>query len=761
MIHFLINGFPFCFSDTATPLSGATATLKPWIVGGADLVRAIRHQIEPWGGVVTSPEIQVTLADADMALSRMLPIYPDPAPVRCLEYMITPVISGAVLVDVSDNSDLSVGDVLQCPYDAWEITAVGPAELPTGITCDRGIYSCFPGSTWIYQPYYQRGSLQNELFSFGRDGKIPELDGRTCTLWIDGELAWIGVISAPTQHGPRWTFRCRHILDAWRDGLAADALPAFHLNHDVYNGGGQWWQGNLAPGDSSGGLPVVGAIPAPYYPQDYGWTTDDRRGLSYLGTGEPTMAQTLQNRATLAALGASVAYASDIGRYVTQPGGTRKYGWIDDPAMPVGVLGALNADLVGQWVDCPDGLTETVRKQIAAVSTANGTITLDQMTYDKDGQWVPGRAGFSSSGPISWRAAPVVSAPSIPILIYGLLTSTGSGDNGDHDLYPGYLGLGLPAELLDDRISYLLHATPVDGADFGEAKLSDELQAAGCWLVWRGGQFAIQEVAAPTTQAADETLDGNLISTGAAPEVDRAAIAPVLTVTYEDSAGDRMTINVRTPQIFRPTAGASKALSSKLRSGLPDPDLSGALASISFWLSRYAPAVRVGLIPGHGLVLGQVVTLDCPFLAGAGDAYGASVAALVTGVSAVEAELLLNTQPSPERILAPALRVLKWTGAVLTVAGGALQWLSLAGLDDDLALHDETTGEIQVVTLVSIDADDQVTISATPTHDAGDAVILTLMTYDADLAANHDRYCYLADTVSEQLDGDDPHEYVF
>lgn len=758
MIHFLINGFPYYFSDTATALTGATATLKPWIVDGAALVRAIRHSIEPWGGCVKSSEINVTLADADMALSRLLPIYPDPAPVRCLEYMITPVISGAVLVDVSDNSDLSIGDVLQCPYDAWEITAVGPAELPTGIRCDRGIYSCFPGSTWIYQPYYQRGSGQSELFSFGR-GRVPEIDGRTCTLWVDGELAWIGVVSAPRQQGPKWTFRLRHILDAWQDKFGEDGLPAFQLNHDAYNGGGRWWQGALVPPDSSGGITAKGPIPAPYYPQEYGWTTDDRRGLSFLGAGEPTVAETLHNRATLAALGDSVAYDSGIGRYVTQPGGTRMYGWIDDPLMPVGILGALNADLVGQWLDCPDGLAESVRKQISAVSVANGTITLDQFATTKDGEWINGRGGFSSPGPISFRAAPVVTAPSIPILFYALLTSTGSGDNGDHDLFPGYLGLGLPAELVDDRISYLLHdAGGVTAADLGEANLSEELEAAGCWLVWRNGQFAIQEVAAPTAQASSETIDGDLLATDSAPEVDRAAVAPVLCVTYEDAKGNKLTLNVQTPQIYRPTAGASKELRSELRVGLPDASLSGALASVAYWLSRYAPRMTVPLIPGHGLALGQVVTLESPFIAGAGDAYGASVAALVIGVSEVDADLLLNTQPAPGRILAPALRVLEWTGAVLTVAGGALEWLSLAGLDDDLALHDETTGEVQVVTLVSVDTDEQVTISATPTHKAGDAVVLTLMVYDADLPANHTRYCHLADAGG--LDGDDPHEYV-
>jgi len=758
MIHFLINGFPYYFSDTATALTGAKAALKPWIVDGAALVRAIRHSVEPWGGVVSSPELQVTLADGDMSLSRLLPIYPDPAPVRCLEYMILPVLSGEALVDVSDNSDLTAGDILQCPYDAWKITEVGPAELPTGIRVDRGALSCFPASTWIYQPYYQRGSQQSELFSFGR-GCVPEIDGRTCTLWIDGVLAWIGVVSAPRQQGPRWTFRCRHILDAWKDAFTAEGLPAFALNHDVYNGGGPWWQGRLIPGDSSGGLLAQGALPFPYYPQDLGWTTDDRRGLSFLGTGEPEITQTLINRATLAALGESVYFDLGIGRYCTQPGGTKPYGWIDDPLMPVGVLGDLSADLVGQWLDVPDGLTEGVRKQIAAVSVANGTITLDQMTYDKAGEWVPGFAGFSSSGPISWRAAPIVSAPSIPILIYGLLTSTGSGDNGVHDLFPGYLGLGLPAELIDDRISYLLHVTPVVGGDLGEANLSDELQAAGCWLVWREGQFAIQEVSAPTTQASSETLDGDLLVTDAAPEVDRAAIAPVLCVTYEDAKGDKMTINVRTPQIFRPTAGASKELNSKIRNGLPEPDLSGALASISYWLSRYAPAMTVGLIPDHGLTLGQVVTLESPFVAGAGDNYGATVAALVTGVSAVDAELLLNTQPSPGRILAPALRVLEWTGAVLTVAGGALEWLSLAGLDGNLSLHDETDGSYEAVVIVSIDSDTQVTIDAAPGLTAGDSVVLTIPTY-AGIVANQTRYCFLAD-AGETLDGDPAHEYVF
>lgn len=759
MIHFLINGFPFYFSDTASPLSGATATLKPWIVGGAELVRAIRYQIEPWGGCVKSSEINVTLADADLALSRLLPIYPDPAPVRCLEYMITPVLSGKVLVDVSDNSDLSIGDILQCPYDAWEITAVGPAELPTGINCDRGIYSCFPGSTWIYQPYYQRGSGQSELFSFGR-GVVPEIDGRTCTLWIDGQLAWIGVVSAPLQQGPRWTFRCRHILDAWQDKFKPEGLPSFHLNHDAYNGGGRWWQGALVAPDSSGGIPAEGPIPAPYYPQEYGWTTDDRRGLSFLGTGEPTVAETLQNRATLAALGDSVAYDSGIGRYVTQPGGTRMYGWIDDPLMPVGILGALNADLVGQWLDCPDGLAESVRKQIAAVSVANGTITLDQFTTTKDGEWITGRAGFSSPGPISFRAAPVVSAPSMPILFYALLTSTGSGDNGDHDLFPGYLGLGLPAELVDDRISYLLHdAGGVTAADLGEANLSEELEAAGCWLVWRDGQFAIQEVSAPTTQASDVTLDGDLLATDAAPEVDRAAVAPVLCVTYEDAKGNKLTLNVRTPQIYRPTAGASKELRSKIRVGLPDASLSGNLASIAYWLSRYAPRMTVPLIPGHGLALGQVVTLESPFLAGAGDAYGASVAALVIGVSEVDADLLLNTQPAPERILAPALRVLEWTGAVLTVAGGALEWLNLAGLDGNLRLHDETDGTYETVVIVSVDSDTQITIDAAPGLTAGDSVVLTIPTY-AGIVANQTRYCFLAD-AGKTLDGDPAHEYVF
>lgn len=763
MIHFLINGFPYYFSDTATALTGATATLKPWIVDADALIRSIRHDVDAWGGVVKGGQISVTISDADLALSRVLPLAPDLRPVRCLEYQILPVLSGEVQVDVSDNSELSVGDILQTPYDAWEITAVGPAELPTGINADRGIYSCFPGSTWIFQPYLQRGSGQNELFSFGRDGKVPEIDGRVCTLWIDGALAWIGVISPPRQQGPRWTFSARHILDAWSDKFSADALPSFALNHDAYNGGGKWWQGNLVPGDSSGVLPAIGATSAPYYPQDYGWTTEDRRGLSYLGTGEPTMVQTVLNRGTLAALGEQAYYDSSLGKYVTKPGGTPIYGWIDDPSMEVGINGDLTNNLIGEWLVCPDGLAGTVRKQIADVDAVNGTITLEQMTYDENGDYVLGCGGYSSNAPILFRAGAIVSARSLPVLVYALLTSTGSGYNGDHDLLPGYLGLGLPAELLDDRISDLFYNTKIINGDLSDVNLDDELQAAGIWLMWRNGQFAIREVKTPSALSVTAgDLDGDLIAAAPAPEVDRASVAPVLSVTYQTARGDKLTINTRPPQIFRPTAGNSKDLKSELRPDLPGGDQIAALSSLSLWLSRYAPAIPLDLIPGHQLELGDVVRLSSAFIAGTGDCYGTAVPALVIGVSPVTCNLLINTQPVGGRVLCPALRVLSWDGAVLTVAGGALEWLELAGLDDDLLLHNETDGACQLVKLVSVADDLTVTVSAAPIHTSGDAVVLTLPPWDAAVGNPDARaiYCWLAD-VDGQLDGDESdHVYL-
>ena len=761
MIHFLINGFPYYFSDSATPLPGATATLKPWIVDGAALVRSIRHDVDAWGGVVKGGQISVTIADAELALSRVLPLSPDLRPVRCLEYQILPVLAGTVQADVSDNSALNIGDILQTPYDAWEITAVGPAELPTGINADRGIYSCFPGSTWTFQPYFQRGSGQNELFSFGRNGKVPEIDGRVCTLWIDGALAWIGMISPPKQQGPKWTFSARHILDAWRDKFSPDALPSFSLNHDFYNGGGKWWQGNLVPGDSSGGLPAVGAVPSPYYPQDYGWTTDDRRGLSFLGTGEPTMTETVINRSTMAALGNEVYFDSSLGKYVTQPAGTKEFGWIDDPLMPVGINGDLAANLEGEWIIVPDGLKGTLRKRMYSVSSVNRTIILEQETYDENGDWVDGRAGYSSNAPIHWKAAAVVTARSLPVLVYALLTSTGSGYNGDHDLLPGYLGLGLPAELLDDRISDLFYNTEIVNGDLTDVNLDDELQAAGIWLMWRAGQFAIREVKAPSALSISVgALDGDLIATETIPEVDRASVAPVLSVTYETARGDKLTVNTRAPQIFRPTAGNSKDLKSELRPDLPGGDQIAALSSLSLWLSRYAPMIPLDLIPGHQLELGDVVQLSSAFIAGTGDCYGAAVPALVIGVSPVTCNLLINTQPVGERVLCPALRVLSWNGAELTVAGGALEWLEMAGLDDDLLLHNETDGSCQLVTLVSVTDDLTVTISDTPTATADDSLILTLPPWDAANADATAIYCWLADSSGE-LDGEESdHVYL-
>lgn len=706
MITVHINGWPFVYSD-----SGGSGSLGA-LIGAPELLSAIRYSCEVSGGVVRGPSLQVRIADLGHHFARTLS---PSAPVRqVLSGVIQAAPTSRTYVTLDSVSGLSVGSILFAPLDAWEVEQINPSGYPANtVKVRRGVYTALPvASGPEYQPHYQ---IRAGAYATCEVAEVPvSLVGRVLTVWLDGALVYIGRVEGIQQHGTEWTISARWILDGWRERFAPEALPEFRLASDP-----PWQVQAVVSPDGQYAEAILGGCDWPYLTAPASkWRIHDQYGWTWFGSGQPDApVDTPSTRATRAALGAEVVEVS--GRWHTSPKALGPCGWIDGPALEVELETPMVQSMVGSFVVVPDGLEGELVKQVTWVRT-DGTRAKLSGTWTREGEPVNGYAG-ASGAQIAWRGAAIVSAPSIWDLAVRLLVSTGAGCNGAHDVLPGYLGLGIPAEYVDTIRPAEYWESEVSG-DLAGAELEAELAASGYLLTFSGGRFVCRPVSIPEATAAVAAIAPDALVDGAEATVEHHHQAPIASVELEWKGGvARIAIGHASPWVPRETRKHSFAT----RVRPPDAALLGLHALIARWLSYAGVRISCRVLPGVVPAVGSVVTVTIP-VAATGEGYGGTVTGVVVE-SCVDGSIAIEAALKPaERLLCPGLEItgVNYTTKELIVRGGAAEW-RIWPADSAYDAVTAWTGEAAAVSVGSVDvnSDTSITVASTTGVSAGMIVV--------------------------------------
>jgi len=655
MITVHINGWPFVYSD-----SGGSGSLGA-LIGAPDLLSAIRYSCEVSGGVVRGPSLQVRIADLGHHFARTLS---PSAPVRqVLSGVIQAAPTSRAYVTLDSVSGLSVGSILFAPLDAWEVEQINPSGYPANtVKVRRGVYTALPvASGPEYQPHYQ---IRAGAYATCEVAEVPvSLVGRVLTVWLDGALVYIGRVEGIQQHGTEWTISARWILDGWRERFAPEALPEFRLASDP-----PWQVQAVVSPDGQYSEAISGGCDWPYLTDPAAkWRIHDTYGWTWFGSGQPAApVDTPATRATRAALGGELVEVSGRWHTSSRPLGPR--GWIDGPALEVALETPMTAAMAGQYVVVPDGIEGELVKQVSWVST-DGLKAKLSGTWTRDGEPVNGYAGASGER-IAWRASAIVSAPSVWDLVVRLLVSTGAGVNGAHDVLPGHLGLGIPAQYVDTVRPAALWESEISG-DLAGTDLEAEPAAHG-YRISFDGRFLCDRAAIPEAVAASAVFGPGDLVDGAGVVAEHHHAAPVAAVEL-GWRGGRTTVAVShaSPWETRET----RKLDSATRVRPPDAALVALHALLARWASFAGVRVSLRVLPGRAPACGGIVRVTAEVVA-TGGGYGGELVGVVVE-SGIDGTLTVEAALKPaERFLCPALEIeaVNHTTKRLTVTGGALEF---------------------------------------------------------------------------------------
>jgi len=407
------------------------------------------------------------------------------------------------------------------------------------------------------------------------------------------------------------------------------------------------------------------------------------------------------------------------GRWHTSSRPLGPRGWIDGPALEVELETPMAQSMVGSFVVVPDGIEGELVKQVSWVRT-DGTKAKLSGTWTRDGEPVNGYAGATGER-IAWRAAAIVNAPSIWDLVVRLLVSTGAGVNGAHDVLPGYLGLGIPAQYVDATKPAEYWESEVSG-DLSGAELEQELAASGYLLTFARGRFACGAVGIPEAVAAQATISAGDLVGGEEVTVEHNHAAPVSAVELSWRGGtSRVAIGHASP--WAPGETRKHSFATRVRP--PDSSLLGLHVLLARWASFAGVRVSARVLPGAAPAVGAVIQATIP-LAATGGSYGNTLCGVVVE-SGLDGTLTFEAALKPaERFLCSGLEVTAVNHSTKEVAvrGGALEWLRWPAdtAYDAVAAWSGETAPVSVGTVV-VNSDTSVTVGSTSGLSAGMAIV--------------------------------------
>lgn len=623
------------------------------------------------------------------------------------------------------------GDLLYMPLDTARVSALasGVNKYP----CQRQVYSCLEDGWRAYyqtNPYPEAGAANDYVCQAAVDRPYFYV-GRLAAYYLDGVLSYIGKIENIQQNGARWTLETKSLLESLTNGLK----PMFGGIQSYFD----WHLGYVRPSFIING----GAVTTSAF-------ADDTRGYSYdavpayLAAAWSTGTVSINNTYGITTINPSADVQLNIDDYTqgtvdafsTAPGQiysrpTNIHATIapGDAVNRCGICGLGQITLFLKWPGDPSALVDAWFT-IAGVNLrviSSGTSTIDGATvpyvvcssYDKDLKQISTSWGYSQDSEIIFNGAPIVAGSTIEEILHKLLVSTGAGDNGVYDAYPGWIGLGLPASLVD--ISAYSQYTGSLACDLSDGKIGDDLMALGFALIFEDGVFKIQKVNAPVISLATGTvLEANRL-TNQTIGASWGHFCPVNAISYETAAGF-VDVVAYLDNIFAASDRRVKAIKTscgvKFTDAQRDLFVTDAFKRLQ-WLGNYAPTLTLTL-PGHSLTLGQTVSVSVRTVAGQGRYQIVSIPALVQRIgSDYSVNLVLNTSDTASMAAwVPSWEIASYSTTTLTLKNGE-------GLDLDEHWTLPMTGQI-------IDGSGNVLEAAVDIHSAtaGAVVVHTAPTYD-------------------------------
>ena len=758
---FFVNGaVDSYFSDSdPAPSSGLQPEYFNLSGSGLDLVFA---RLRVWNRALSETEIADCYLNKPVSEEGLLYYFDDQKTSVDLIRDLSPFADHKTLIAgiTQDTKRAFVpGDLVYLPFDTARVTQFDPG---VSLDFERQVYSAFENG---YQSFYQALPYP-EAVSSGAGGYVVQgstagpfwFSGRIVCYYVDDQLVFIGRLQEIEQNGRSWTLTTVDVLKPLRDGFKP-VLAGLRLGSDwcvdyalfmLDDQGTQYSTGALTPGmltydDLPAALTSGGNI---YFSPINAFCRSTTRADLSIVEEELT-------KGTIAAFTEGTVFQLGAGSFV----GTRaltpvpRYGICADYEVRI-VLDA-GSDVSGlddTWLQIGD-----VRLKIFSVD--NTTKTIVARSFDKDFKHLS-TWGISSGGPIYLQGAMIANAASIQSLVYSILTSSGNGDNGAYDFQAGWIGFGLPHEIVETEAFSVWNFACT--ADLSEAQIGQDLQALGLALVFENGLFKIRPVAAPINVLASATITDDQRLVGQLPGIKWGHFSPISQIRYA-TADSELTCTAWLTTAALTSDRRAKELRTGCKARLTAAQREQWL-DVNFrrlqWLCNYAPVIDL-VLPGHDLELLQVVALSSSVLAGQGKPYGIdSVPGLVIGLSDdYRVQVALNTAVTAYfAAWCPSLEIASYSGAVCTLVHDDAERL-FERYDLPIACQIiASDGSIltAAVNIVSIDSGGQVTLSAAPTYTQTTYQgILTLPNYTSADADDKTVFVWVSNTSGSMSDSTD------
>jgi len=583
-----------------------------------------------------------------------------------------------------ETRDYLKGDLLYFPRDTARVQEID--SVAGEITVDRGVFSCLENT---YKPYYATAPFNTNIFRAHED--YPQsYSGRLIAYYEGGHdiehLKYIGYISSVSQRGKSWNIETVHVLKPFKDGFKPTQID---LPLKTEGDAGYYWAGSIRLKVMAGSTPYTvdlnvnegmpldeleGEINS-LIPSEFAFSRGT--GWYYNGSDLPTVVSTPGGEA-------SDKLFTPSGEWISGETGTGHrsamrgiplYGFIYAAWQTANVGMEIELDYDYPWgldnawlhleIDGSDWYFKVHNIDSAGVITIIGP-------YDSDLIYQHYLTlGHGQEHPIVLRAAAIVNAINLPRMIYSILVSTGTNANGDHDTLPGYLGLGLPKEIIDTSILQLDSNWEVM-CNLEDAKIGDDLKIMGLGLIVDGstGKIKLKRFTPPILAQAKETITDQDITDIF--QVNWGHVAPCSNISIECKNG---TINstLQVEAIHLGSVTNSKKLTSSTGAYVEnlEPTQERIFRTLQ-WLGNYAPSVPL-TIPKNTLYVGDVIALTLRWAAGSGD-YGIEdipgiVISKTVGVSQDQITVVLNTNPTAQNVAwVPSWEIEDYAGTTITLS---------------------------------------------------------------------------------------------
>lgn len=675
------------------------------------------------------------------------------------------------------------GDVLYLPNDTVRVQSIDASAKE--ITVERQVYSCLEDGYSAYYAALPYNTVAGQPYTcYAQEDWPSQYPGRLVAYYEGGHtpqhLRYLGFMKTPNQLGKSWSFETTHILKPLRDGFAPIQTNMPLKTNGAANA---WWVGN--PGfnatDETGSveqqLSVEGLISRPEM-DSYFQTLGGSRWYFSVSTGficmQATAPTATKNQASTGlwdvCLEGDQFIPSGSNHFYSTTKGIDEYGLIfgNDSGESHMTL-ELDVDrpwnLKGSWLTVESQVGTKYFLKVRDVDYITGEMEIEG-PYDEELNYLPKQTfGVMASVPLSLQTAQIAEATTLPRLIHQLLTSTGTGTNGNHDTLPGWMGLGLPSEIVDTSILTLSQNWPIR-CNLSDADITDDLKFMGVALVWDYdlGKFSLKKFRPPAVGLAKDNIENDDLGRDTRVNVSWGQVAPVSSFKFKTDNGE-LVATVQLPSMWPGAQLNEISLESQTGCRIENADLMIAdVVERLRWLSNYAPTVTMEL-PGHKRQIGDQLLLSISNIAGQGqgrytvDRIPCIVSGMGKGPNTDWIQLQLNTRDTTGiAAWVPSWEIASYSGATVTLKkGGGLLIEDVFTLPLTVQIIDSLGAVLDATrTILRVTDDDTLVLSAAPTYTPGTSIgIIALPDYTTASSTGQAKYTWAANTSGAMSNADD------